>query len=252
MNESEIGTGELRRLLAESRGAVVFTGAGVSTESGIPDYRSPGGIWDRFRPVDFGDFLASDAMRREFWQRKFATHETISQARPGRGHRAIAELICRGTVATLITQNVDGLHGASGVPPARLIEIHGNTTYAKCLDCGERHDLEPIRAAFEAGGTLPLCRACDGLVKTATISFGQPMPEVEMRRAELATLACDLFLAVGSSLTVYPAAGFPVMAKRNGARLVIVNREPTELDPLADLVIHGEIGPVLGEAVGVD
>jgi NAD-dependent deacetylase len=243
---------ELRRMLDAGRSAVVFTGAGVSTDSGIPDYRSPGGIWTKYRPVDFNDFLASEDMRREFWRRKFATHGTLQRARPSRGHRAIAELVRRGTVATVITQNVDGLHEASGVPVERLIEIHGNTTYARCLDCGVRHELEPIRRAFEADETLPHCHNCGGVVKTATISFGQSMPEAEMRRAEEATLACDLFLAVGSSLTVYPAAGFPALAKRKGARLAIVNREPTELDQIADLVVHGEIGPTLGAVAGVD
>ncbi len=252
MAENDATVAALRRMLDGGRRAVVFTGAGVSTESGIPDYRSPGGIWTKYRPVDFNDFLASDKMRREFWRRKFATHAMLQEARPSRGHRAIAELVRRDTVSFVITQNVDGLHEASGVPVDRLIEIHGNTTYARCLDCGARHELEPIRKAFEADETLPHCGDCGGMVKTATISFGQAMPEVEMRRAEEATLGCALFLAIGSSLTVYPAAGFPVLAKRNGADLVIVNREPTELDGLADLVVHGEIGPTLGAVVGVD
>ena len=243
---------ELRHMLDACRRAVVFTGAGVSTESGVPDYRSPGGIWTKYRPVDFNDFLASAEMRREFWRRKFATHDTLQAARPSRGHRAIAELVRRGTVSTVITQNVDGLHEVSGVPVERLVEIHGNTTYAHCLDCGARHELEPIRRAFEAEATLPHCRDCGGLVKTATISFGQTMPIDEMRRAEEATLGCDLFLAIGSSLTVYPANGFPASAKSNGAQLVIVNREPTDFDVLADLVIHGEIGLTLGAVVGVE
>ncbi|MFQ5785448.1 MAG: NAD-dependent deacetylase [Alphaproteobacteria bacterium] len=252
MTKSEAAVHDLRRLIETSRNAVVFTGAGISTESGIPDYRSPGGIWDRYRPVDFEDFMASEDMRREFWRRKFATHGAVEQARPSRGHRAVAELVRRGRVSAVITQNVDGLHQRSGVPERRIIELHGNTTYAKCLDCGARYGLAPIRAAFEADGTLPECDACGGLVKTATISFGQAMPEIEMRRAEQETLACDLFIAVGSSLRVYPAAGFPAAAKRNGARLVILNREPTELDPLADLLVHDEIGPALGAAVGVE
>ncbi|MFQ5958807.1 MAG: NAD-dependent deacetylase [Alphaproteobacteria bacterium] len=239
-------------MLEACRRAVVFTGAGISTESGIPDYRSPGGIWTQYQPVDFHDFLASDEMRREFWRRKFATHDSVEGAAPSRGHRAVAELVRRGTVAGVITQNVDGLHQRSGVPDDRVIELHGNTTFARCLDCGERYELEPIRAAFEAQGTLPLCRTCGGLVKTATISFGQAMPEDEMRRAEAETLACDLFLAIGSSLRVHPAAGFPGLAKRNGARLAILNREPTEIDPLADLVLHREIGPTLGVVVGVE
>ncbi len=243
---------ELRRLIDESRRAVVFTGAGISTESGIPDFRSPGGIWDQYRPVEFHDFLRSEEMRREAWRRKFATHPAIARAEPSRGHRAVAELARRGTVASVVTQNIDGLHQRSGVADDMVIELHGNTTYAHCLDCGECFDLAPIFEAFSVDETLPVCSACGGLVKTATISFGQQMPADAMRRAEEETLGCDLFLAIGSSLVVYPAAGFPALAKDNGARLVIINREPTELDPLADLVVHGEIGPTLGAAVGVD
>jgi len=241
----------LGSLLAGARRAVVFTGAGISTESGIPDFRSPGGIWDRFKPIDFDAFLASEDARREAWARKFATHPTVAAARPNRGHRAVAALVAAGRAAAVVTQNIDGLHQASGVPEDRVVELHGNTTYAACLECGHRHELEPIRAAFESRGVLPLCIRCRGLVKTATISFGQPMPVEAMRRAETATLACDVFLCVGSSLVVHPAAGFPVLAKRGGARLAILNREATPLDGLADLVVRAEIGPALGEAVGV-
>ncbi len=243
---------ELRGLLQASRQAVVFTGAGISTESGIPDYRSPGGIWAQYRPIDFDEFLASAESRREYWRRKFATHPALQQAEPNRGHKAVARLVADGKVSAVITQNVDGLHQLSGIPAERVIELHGNTTYAHCLDCGERHELEPIREAFMAAETLPFCRTCGGLVKTATVSFGQAMPEQAMRRAERACIACDLFLAIGSSLRVYPAAGFPILAKQKGARLVILNREATELDPHADLVIHAEIGPTLGAAVAID
>lgn len=241
----------LRDAFGAAKRAVAFTGAGLSTESGIPDYRSPGGIWDRFRPVDFDAFLASAESRREFWRRKFATHGAVAGAEPNRGHRALAELVRRGGLVAVITQNVDGLHQKSGVPGDKVIELHGNSTYAACLACGERHELEPIRAGFEATGEPPVCASCGGLVKTATISFGQAMPAEPMRQAEAAARACDLFVAMGTSLVVYPAAGFPVIAKRNGARLVIVNREPTPLDPHADLVIRAEIGPLLGAAVGV-
>ena len=242
----------LARLLEVSNRAVVFTGAGISTESGIPDYRSPGGIWTKYTPVDFQDFVRSEEMRREAWRRKIATHDAVAQAEPSRGHRAVAELVRRGTVACVITQNVDGLHQASGVDDDRVVELHGNTTYAACLSCGKRHELEPIYAAFAIDETVPVCEACGGLVKTATISFGQQMPEAEMRRAEEETLACDLFISIGSSLRVYPAAGFPSLAKQRGALLAIVNREPTGLDMEADLVVHGEIGPTLGAVVGVE
>jgi NAD-dependent deacetylase len=239
----------LRALLQTSRRAVVFSGAGISTESGIPDYRSPGGIWSKYRPIDFDEFVTSEQARRAYWQRKFDTHETVTQAKPNRGHLAVAHLVRVGKVVCVITQNVDGLHQASGIPRDRIIELHGNTTFAHCLSCGEEYDLEPIRQRFVADRALPECAACGGLVKTATISFGQAMPQEEMRRAEAEARACDLFLAVGSSLKVYPAAGLPALAKQAGARLVIINREQTDFDDLADLVINAEIGPTLEAAL---
>jgi NAD-dependent deacetylase len=243
---------QLRELLVAARHAVVFSGAGISTESGIPDFRSPGGIWTRMAPIDFQDFVRSEEMRREAWRRRFAMEDTFRAAEPNRGHRAVATLVRRGTVSSVITQNIDGLHQASGVPDRQVIELHGNTTYAACLDCGERHELAPIRAAFERDETPPVCVKCEGLVKTATISFGQSMPVLAMRRAEAETLAADLFIVLGSSLVVYPAAGFPELAKHNGAKLVIVNREETGLDRYADLVLHEPIGDTLGGAVGVN
>jgi len=246
------GVTQLREMLNAARHGVVFTGAGISTESGIPDFRSPGGIWTRMAPIDFQDFIASEEARREAWRRRFAMQDTFGAAEPNRGHRAVATLVRRGIVSAVITQNVDGLHQASGVPDEQVIELHGNTTYAACLDCGERHELAPIRAAFERDGTLPRCVKCEGLVKTATISFGQAMPVLAMQRAERETLAADLFIVLGSSLVVYPAAGFPEMAKYNGAKLVIVNREETGLDRLADLVVHQSIGDTMGDAVGVN
>lgn len=240
----------LQRMIEESRRGVVFTGAGISTESGIPDFRSPGGLWTKYQPIEFQDFMASEDMRREAWRRKFAMDGTLSKAEPNRGHRAVAALVGRGKVSTVITQNIDGLHQASGVPDKQVIELHGNGTYARCLDCFQRYELAPIREAFMADETLPVCDACGGIVKAATISFGQAMPEVQMALAHEESMACDLFLVAGSSLVVYPAAGFPLLAKRNGARLVIVNREPTDLDDFADLVINGEIGDTLGTVVG--
>jgi NAD-dependent deacetylase len=241
----------LKALLVESRRTVIFTGAGISTESGIPDFRSPNGIWSKFTPVYYQDFVASEDARREAWRRKLAVDADMREAEPNRGHRAVAELIRRNDANCVITQNIDGLHQKSGVPDARVIELHGNSTYATCLECELRHELEPILEEFARDETLPRCNACGGLVKTATVSFGQSMPQAAMERAEAETLGCDLFLAIGSSLVVYPAAGFPVLAKQNGARLVIINREPTDLDGLADLVVNDEIGPILGDAVGL-
>jgi NAD-dependent deacetylase len=242
----------LRELIGSAKRIVAFTGAGISTESGIPDFRSPGGIWTRYKPIYFDDFMASDEMRRESWRRKFATDETMLKAEPNAGHRALAKLVEQGRMSAIITQNVDGLHQRSGVPDSKVIELHGNATYASCLDCGHRHELEPIRKAFLGNGKLPLCAKCDGIVKTATISFGQAMPEIPMARARDETMSCDLFIVLGSSLVVYPAAGFPQIAKRKGAKLVILNRDPTDQDDNADVVIHAEIGPTMSRAIGVN
>ncbi|PLX39585.1 MAG: NAD-dependent deacetylase [Hyphomicrobiales bacterium] len=235
----------LSALFADARRGVVFTGAGISTESGIPDFRSPGGTWERFEPVYFDQFVASEEARQLDWKRRFIMLDQFGQAEPNAGHRAIAALVAAGKVDTVVTQNIDGLHQRAGVPAERVIEIHGNGTFATCLDCGRRHELSDIRPAFEADGTTPRCVSCGGLVKVAVISFGQAMPVTEMLRAEDAANRADLFVAIGSSLVVYPAAGLPVVAKREGAKLVIINREPTELDALADVVIHDEIGSVM-------
>ncbi|MGH7029066.1 MAG: SIR2 family NAD-dependent protein deacylase [Stellaceae bacterium] len=243
---------QLAELIANARRAVAFTGAGISTESGIPDFRSPDGIWTRMAPIDFADFLASEEARRETWRRRFAMEETFRGAGPNRGHRAVAALVRRAAAAGVITQNIDGLHQASGVAEDRVIELHGNTTYARCLDCAQRYELSALRVAFERDGDAPLCETCGGYIKTATISFGQAMPATAMRRAQSLTLAADLFIVAGSSLVVYPAAGFPELAKRNGAALVIINREPTGLDGIADLVLNRAIGETLGAAVGVE
>ncbi len=239
----------LADFLREARRVVVFTGAGISTESGIPDFRSPGGIWSKMQPVMFADYLTRPEARRVSWERRLAMEETWRAVKPNDGHRAVADLVRRGIVGHVITQNIDGLHQLSGVPDDKVIELHGTTRLAKCLTCGARAEVAEILAHFEKHGDAPDCKLCGGLIKTATISFGQPMPEAEMARAEAATLACDLFLVLGSSLAVYPAAGFPLAARRNGARLVIVNREETPQDRIANLVINAEIGPIMTAAV---
>jgi len=243
---------QFKSLINTSQRGVIFTGAGISTESGIPDFRSPGGIWTKYQPIDFNDFTASEDMRRESWRRKFATDEVMQNANPNNGHLAVAGLVKAGKVSHIITQNVDGLHQRSGIPGDKIIELHGNATYAGCLDCGKRFELDDIRQLFKKDETLPICDACDGIVKTATISFGQAMPLAEMQAAEAATLACDLFIAIGSSLVVHPAAGFPSLAKQNGARLVILNRDPTPVDKIADLVLNAEIGPTLQAVANPD
>jgi len=238
----------LRELIEGARSVVPFTGAGISTECGIPDFRSPGGIWTKYQPIQFEDFLASQEMRDESWRRRLAMDPQFSTARPGRGHLALAGLHRAGKVPAVITQNIDNLHQASGIPDAAVVELHGNTTYATCLDCARRYELGWVRERFGTSGRSPDCE-CGGYIKTATVSFGQAMPEGPMRRAEELTLSCDLFLAIGSSLVVWPAAGFPLMAKRNGAKLVILNRDATEFDDVADLVIHEDIGSVLAPFV---
>ena len=244
----------LADLLRESRRAVIFTGAGMSTESGIPDFRSPkeiggGGIWTKMQPIEFKDYLADPGARRLSWQRRLEMEETWNTVTPNAGHRAVAELVARGKASHVITQNIDGLHQQSGVPNERLVELHGSTRYAKCLDCGTRIEIPDVLAHFTAHGDAPDCAHCGGLVKTATISFGQPVPEDEMARADAAIRACDLMLVLGSSLVVYPAAGFPLQAKRQGAGLVILNREETPLDGYADLVINAEIGPTMQSVI---
>jgi NAD-dependent deacetylase len=243
----------LRRMLDDARRIVFFTGAGISTESGIPDYRSPGtGLWTKMQPIQFQDFIASDRIRRESWRRRFSGDRPIENAKPNKGHEAIAKLIHDGKASVVITQNVDNLHQNSGIDPSRVIELHGNATYAKCLDCGRRYELVHLERQFvETGGVAP-CAECHGIIKSATISFGQSMPQTEMRRAQEQTVRCDLFVVVGSSLVVYPAAGFPELAKELGAKLAIVNREPTPLDRIADLVVRREIGPTLSFAVGIN
>lgn len=232
-------------MVRESSRIVIFTGAGISTESGIPDFRSPGGLWEKHRPIDFSEFLQSEEARRESWRRKFAMEPVLSKAKPNKGHKAIFSLYDRGKVTAVVTQNIDGLHQSSGIADKDVIEVHGNTTYAKCLKCQTRISLDVVREVFSNNETLPDCGQCGGIVKTATISFGQAMPVEEMQRADAAAQAAELFIAIGSSLVVYPAAEIPLVAKQAGARLIILNREPTPLDDFADLVVLGEIGETL-------
>lgn len=244
------GVEQLGDMIAAARVIVPFTGAGISTESGIPDFRSPGGLWTRNRPIPFDEFLSSRAARDEAWRRRFDMEATFAAARPARGHRALAALYKSGKSPAVITQNIDNLHQSSGFASGDVVELHGNTTYARCLGCDKRHELGWARERFESTGRAPDCDDCGEPVKTATISFGQAMPEEAMQRANELAQACDLFLVVGSSLVVWPAAGIPLVAKRSGARLVIINNEPTDHDDLADLVIRHDIGETLGPFVG--
>lgn len=248
-DETEDAIAALHAMLDRADRIVSFTGAGISTESGVPDFRTAGSPWMVNKPIPFEAFVNSREARIEAWRRKFTMDDHYRDARPNIGHLALARLVADGRSPAIVTQNIDGLHQASGVPDDQVVELHGNGTYASCLDCGWRHELAAIRPAFEETGEPPACMMCTGPVKSATISFGQAMPQAAMMRAQALALECDLFLVVGSSLVVFPAATLPVIAKRQGARLVILNREPTELDPIADLVIRAESGKALAPLV---
>jgi NAD-dependent deacetylase len=248
-SDLQSGVEQLGDMIAAASSIVPFTGAGISTECGIPDFRSPGGLWTRNRPIPFDEFVSSRDARDESWRRRFAMEATFAAAKPGRGHRALASLYRAGKVPAIITQNIDNLHQVSGFSTEHVIELHGNTTYARCIGCGQAYDLPWVKQRFDADGA-PDCTACDEPVKTATISFGQAMPEDAMQRATELARHCDLFIAIGSSLVVWPAAGFPLMAKNGGAGLVIINNEPTDQDDIADLVIRHDIGETLGPFVG--
>ena len=239
-------------LLAGARRVVVFSGAGVSTDSGIPDFRSPGGLWTRYDPrqLSFRRYVSDPAARRLAWRLRRELHHL--DARPNSAHLACVRLASSGRLCGVITQNVDGLHTDAGLPPELVCEVHGTGRQFVCLACGDRGPMAEAVARVEAGEEDPACRRCGGIIKSATVSFGQGIPSEVWARAEALTAACDAFVAVGSSLVVQPAASLPVKASRQGATLVIVNREPTPLDGLADAVLHGEAGtllPALVEAI---
>lgn len=238
----------LAQHIAAANRVVVFTGAGISTESGIPDFRSPGGVWSKMQPIYFQDFVSDREARREGWRRIYERSAGWTGAAPNVGHTAIAKLVDTGKITCVVTQNVDNLHQDGGVPDDQVIEIHGNASYAKCLQCGKRYEYDALKPRWEAEEDLT-CDFCTGLLKSATISFGQAMPEDEMIRAEQEATSCDLMIALGSSLVVYPAANVPLMAKQAGAKYIIINREPTDQDLYADLVIQTEIGPLLREVM---
>ncbi len=236
--------------IAGARRVVGFTGAGVSTESGIPDFRSPGGVWARNRIVGYAEFLESEDGRVEYWRQKVAAWPAMRAARPNAGHAAFVHLHRLGKLSALITQNIDGLHQASGVPPGKVWELHGTTTEAACLSCGDRISSDEACERVGSGERAPRCHECGGLLKPATISFGQSLAPGVLRGACSAAEQCDVLLAAGSSLVVEPAASIPPIAKRSGARLVIVNRDPTQLDTDADAVVRGELGEMLPAIVG--
>ena len=232
-----------RGLVAEARSPAAFTGAGMSTASGVPDFRSPGGIWSRYKPVPFPEFVASRDARREYWRYKKETYDDFANARPNAGHRALAALEDAGRLRGVVTQNIDGLHQDAG---SRLVlELHGTNRRVACLRCRAEWPAAEIQARLVAGCEEPACDHCGGIVKAATVSFGQALPEDVLRESFSMAAASDLMLVLGSSLVVHPAAAIPVAAAEAGARLVIVNREPTPLDGLADVVLRGPLEDVL-------
>lgn len=235
----------LAALVAASQRLVAFTGAGISTESGIPDFRSPGGIWARYRVVTYQEFLASDAARKEYWQRQRELYPVLAAAQPNAAHLALAELERLGKLECVITQNVDGLHQRAGNATERVIELHGTGLQARCLSCERRYPSSAIYKRLVEGIEAPTCEACGGWLKPATISFGQAMPVWELGEAERRSARCDLFLVVGSTLVVYPAAALPALALGSGARLAIVNLTETPYDAQADLVVRERAGQVL-------
>lgn len=224
---------------------VIFTGAGISTEAGVPDFRSPGSPWLVHKPVPFQDYMASAQARIEAWRRKFAMDDLYRHAGPGETHRFIAEGVACGKVRLVVTQNIDNLHQRSGVPEDRIVELHGNGSYARCMACEKRHEIIAIRAHFEANCEPPECDMCGGIVKSATISFGQPMPTAALRRAREEMVRAEGIIVLGSSLAVRPAADLPLLAVDAGARLLIVNRDPTPQDHAAEMVIRGDLPRVL-------
>ncbi len=252
MSDAEDDLRTVAGWIAEARAIVVLTGAGISTESGIPDFRGPQGVWTKNpgaeKMATLSNYMSDPEVRRRAWRHR--VESPAWSAKPNAGHRALVELERSGRLHTLITQNVDGLHQAAGSSPERVVEIHGTIHEVNCLDCGERAPMERALARVRAGEDDPACRSCGGILKSATISFGQNLVARDLQRAERAARGCDLLLAVGSTLAVYPIAGVVPVAKRAGARVVIVNAQPTEMDELADAVIRGQIGEILPVLIG--
>jgi NAD-dependent deacetylase len=239
--------GRVAGMITKAENVVVFTGAGVSTESGIPDFRSPGGFWTKFDPEDFtiDKYLASPETRRKQW-RFLLSGDLFQDARPNAAHEAIADLERLGRLNCVITQNIDNLHQKAGNDPAKVFELHGNMRWIRCLDCGERYPLEEILRRNRGSEEVPVCGSCAGILKPDVIFFGEALPEETLQEATRRASRCDLLIVVGSSLVVYPAAYMPLYAKQTGAGLVIVNLSTTPADKIADVVIHASAGEVMG------
>jgi NAD-dependent deacetylase len=247
MNNGQKSIAKIAQLIMDSRRAIAFTGAGVSTESGIADFRSPGGVWSKYQPVYYRDFMSSEDARRQYWKMKREGYYELKMARPNDGHRALARLEEAGKIVAVITQNIDGLHQDAG--SRRVLELHGTSRSCLCLECDARFNPDNIQKQLEAGVEVPVCDQCGGLIKSATISFGQPLPADILTEAFDLSMSTDLVLALGSSLVVEPAASIPLQAKNNQARLVIINNTETPLDRLAEVVVHQPIGETLNQVM---
>lgn len=242
------------QMIQDAQKILVFTGAGLSTESGIPDFRSPGGLWEKYDPEDFyfQKFISDEHARENYWKMSSELYEMLKGARPNSAHLTIAALENSGKLLALVTQNIDNLHHKAGNSPERIIELHGTAVTVSCLDCRKAYDRDEIQARLDSGLKVPYCDHCGGILKPDTVSFGQAMPEEQMARAISCAAACDLCVVLGSSLVVYPAASVPSHARRNGAGLMIINLGETPLDSKADLVIHKPVSTVLSQMMGED
>jgi len=239
---------KIARKIKQGGKNIVFTGAGISTESGIPDYRSQGGIWDKFRPVYFDEFMSSKDSREEYWRRWVALYQGIVEAQPNAAHMALARLEKMGLLQAVITQNIDGLHQASGLAEENIIELHGNTRRIRCMSCRRITPIADVQQRLAAGNMAPECE-CGGFLKPDTISFGQAMPVAEVEKAAALSQACNFFLVVGSTLLVQPAAHMPIYAKNSGAFLAIINLSDTPCDDMCNVLIRGKAGEVLQQIV---
>jgi len=240
------------QIIKEAKKILIFSGAGMSTESGIPDFRSPGGVWSKYDPSDFyfDKIISSEKARERYWEMSTEFYDTMKDAVPNRAHLAIRAIEESGKLLAIVTQNIDNLHHKAGNSPERIIEIHGTAFSVSCLSCGKKYDRDDIQERLNSGVKVPYCDDCAGILKPDTISFGQAMPEDKMADALMYARECDLCIVLGSSLVVYPAASVPVHAVQNGARLIIINRDETPLDAEADLVSHDSVSEALGQMVG--
>ncbi|MEP1332298.1 MAG: Sir2 family NAD-dependent protein deacetylase [Lentilitoribacter sp.] len=230
----------LTQAIGEAESICFFTGAGISTHSGIPDFRSPGGIWSQYRIIEYSEFVSSEEARREDWDRRFHMAELFAKAKPNAAHVFIADLIAQGRANGVITQNIDGLHQRAGVSDEHVVEFHGTGAYAHCLSCGRRHEIEQVQGHIDETGNIPNCE-CGGLIKAAVVSFGENLPVSNIERAESMLETTDLMIVIGSSLQVWPASGLLELALRRDAALIIINRDATPFDASAELVLRGDL-----------